>query len=59
MRLTIDIPAKLLDRARVQAAGIGQTLDEYLISALPPPSIEGPPNMSALTREQTDEAMFG
>lgn len=71
MRLTVELPDGLLDRARRHAADSGLSLDEFFLSALeqrlavpakhrrPPPTVEGPPGMRPLTSEEIDVAMFG
>ena len=75
MRTTIEFPDELLAAAKIQAATDGISLKEFFVAAVrqklsppssrkvrrPPPTIggaDGPP-IPDLTREQTDEALFG
>jgi hypothetical protein len=73
MRTTVELPDELLAEAKSRAALEGLSLREFFIAAVkqklappprklrrPPPVIgkDGPP-IPDLTREQTDEAMFG
>ncbi len=74
MRTTVELPDELLLRAKSRAALEGISLREFFIAAVrqrlepptgkvrrAPPVIgdkSGPP-IPDLTREQTDEAMFG
>ncbi len=60
-----------MEAARRQAMEAGISLKDFFIAALEqkmakpqetrlePPSIDGPEEMTHLSREQTDEAMFG
>jgi hypothetical protein len=63
MRLTLELPAHLLERAQIQAAATGQAMNDVIVSALArhfgPPTVEGTANLHRLTREELDEAMFG
>jgi len=74
MRTTIELPDELLAQAKSTAALTGISLRQFFIEAVryrltpekrkvrrAPPAIgrsDAPP-MTALTREQIDEAMFG
>jgi hypothetical protein len=74
MRTTIEFPDELLSQAKIQAALEGLSLREFFIAAvrqkLSPPvrkvrralpliGDENGPPIPDLTREQTDDAMFG
>jgi hypothetical protein len=74
MRTTIELPDELLARAKSGASLNGITLRQFFIEAVQarlapqkrklrkaPPAIGDAhaPRMTALTREQIDEAMFG
>jgi hypothetical protein len=73
MRTTIELPDKLLSRAKGRAAREGISLKEFFIAAveqkltppavrirrtLPPISTGGPP-IPDLTRQQIEDALFG
>ena len=74
MRTTIELPDELLAQAKVSAAVSGISLRQFFIEAVQsrlapakpkvrrvPPGVgdAGAPLITALTREQIDEAMFG
>lgn len=72
MRITIELPQELLEKARLQASASGITLKELLfIAALErrlattakvrhePPALPGPADLHLLTRAELDETMFG
>lgn len=71
MRITIELPQELLEKARLQASASGITLKELFIAALErrlatpakvrhePPAIPGPADLHLLTRAELDETMFG
>jgi hypothetical protein len=74
MRTTIELPDELLAQAKSSAALNGISLRQFFIEAIryrlaperrkvrkAPPAIGDAhaPRMTALTREQIDEAMFG
>ncbi len=74
MRTTVELPDDLLTQAKIRAASEGISLREFFIAAVQqklcppaakvrrqPPMVggtDGPP-IPDLTRDQTDEAMFG
>ena len=71
MRITIELPQELLEKARLHASASGITLKELFIAALErrlattakvrhePPAIPGPADLHLLTRAELDETMFG
>jgi hypothetical protein len=74
MRMTVDLPDDLLNRAKQYAALAGVSLTELFIEAIeqrlatrnqktrrPPPAIGNPQErrIRVFTPEQIDEAMFG
>jgi hypothetical protein len=73
MRTTIELPDKLLSRAKGRAAREGISLKDFFIAALeqkltppavrvrrtPPPISTGGPPIPDLTRQQIEDGLFG